>query len=177
MFWWSIQSQICGKSSEGRNNYFLVFSCNEKKWKGFLLGRQLERSTGFIWIFMVGAFGWWRGPQEKSRVTEWSSPWWKALALSLQGSLWAVFVVWCNKSFMCRLLDLLVVWTQPLLPGGGYCVWRRFKELGLTWWAQANTSLICFALSLTQCVCGKRDWEILRASQPPLWGTFKYTLA
>lgn len=29
-------------------------------------GRLLESSPYFIWIFMVEAFGWWRGPQEKA---------------------------------------------------------------------------------------------------------------
>ncbi len=69
MFCWSVQSQVCGRSSGGRNNYFLVCDCNEKNWRGFPLGRLLESSPNFIWIFMVEAFGWWRGPQEKAGWT------------------------------------------------------------------------------------------------------------
>lgn len=136
VFCWSIQSQVRGMGSEGRNNYFLGCSYNEKNWRGFPLGRLLESSPSFIWIFMVEAFGWWRGLQEKAGLTEWSAPQWKALELSSQGAPWAAFVVGCNKSFMCRPLDLLVVWTRPLSLGGGHCVWRQFKELGLTWWAR-----------------------------------------
>lgn len=66
MICWSIQSKVCGRSSQGRNNYFLVCSCDEKNWRGFPLGKLLESSPNFIWIFIVEAFGWWRGPQEKA---------------------------------------------------------------------------------------------------------------
>lgn len=45
---------------------FLVCSCDEKKWRGFPLGRLLKSSPSFFRIFMVEAFGWRRGPQEKA---------------------------------------------------------------------------------------------------------------
>ena len=48
-------------------------------------------------------------PSRESRVTERSSLRSQASALSLQGAPWAAFVVACNKSFMYRPLDLLVV--------------------------------------------------------------------
>lgn len=48
-------------------------------------------------------------PSRESRVTKWSSPQSEALELSSQGAPWAAFVAGCNKSFMYRPLDLLVV--------------------------------------------------------------------
>lgn len=152
MFSWSIQSQVRGRSSEGRNNYFLVCRCDEKNWRGFPLRRLLESSPCFIWIFIAEVFGWWRGPQEKA--------WWpsgahlhgRVLESSTQGAPWAAFVEQCNKSFMCRLLDSLVVWTQPLSPGGGHCVWRRFKGLGLTWWARPIPPCMLCPFTLSVCV-------------------------
>lgn len=132
MFWWSIQSEVCGRSSEGRSNELLAGSPDEKNWGGFPLGRSLESSPDFIRIFMVKAFGWWRGPWEKAGRLREVHP----CEPSSQGAPWAAFVAWCNKSYMCRPFDLLVVWTRPLSSGGGHCAWLEFKGLGLTWWAR-----------------------------------------
>lgn len=132
VFCWSIQSQVCGWSSEGRNNYFLVCNCDEKNWRGFSAWEAAWKFPQFHLNF----YGWGLWVVERPSRESGSSPPWKALESSSQGAPWEAFVVRCNKSFMCRPLDLLVVWTQPLSPGGGHCVWRQFKELGLTWWAR-----------------------------------------
>lgn len=54
----NIQSEVCGRSSEGINNYFLVCSCDEKNWRGFFRLESCLKvpliSFEFLWSKPLG---------------------------------------------------------------------------------------------------------------------------
>lgn len=136
---WGLRQEL----QEGGNNYLWVWTSDEKelervfrleaRLKGFTPPTPPPLPRNSIWIFMVGAFGWWwRGPRERKR-----GDWGASAAASgphreLHGR---PLLRRCNKSFMCIPFDSLVVWSRPLWPGGALCARRQFKEVGLTWWA------------------------------------------
>lgn len=163
-FCWSIQSQVCGRSSEGRNNYFLVCSCGEKNWRGFLLGRLLQSSPNFIWIFMVEAFRWCRGPQDKAG--------WPSGVHCDGGPQSHPRRDLCGRPLLCDAINLLCADRLIcLLSEPGHCRLVGAIVCGgglknLDWPDGPGQYALSFH-SLSLCVVN-RDWEIWRVSAPTL---------
>lgn len=70
-----------------------------------------------------------------------------------RSSSWAAFMpARVCKSCVCRLLDLLVVWTQPLYPDWGHCVrWNGEWFEWLRGWGWYRLNILLF-LSSSLCV-------------------------